>query len=81
MLRPGGTLHVLEHGLAPDPDVETWQHRLEPLQRRVFGGCHLDRDIAGLLTTAGFRVDELTTGYRIQPKPMGFTYQGVATSA
>ena len=58
MLRPGGALHVFEHGLAPDAGVATWQHRLEPLQKRVFGGCHLTRDVPGLLTDAGFRLDE-----------------------
>ena len=41
VLRPGGLFHFLEHGLAPDAAVVAWQHRLEPLQRRVFAGCHL----------------------------------------
>src|SRR3954467_14989111 len=43
VLRPGGTLHFVEHGLSPDPSVARWQHRLEPVQKRLFGGCHLTR--------------------------------------
>src|SRR5436190_13383540 len=54
VLKPGGTLHFLEHGLAPDERVRRWQRRLEPLQRRLAGGCHLTRPIAGLVTAAGF---------------------------
>ena len=81
VLKPGGRLHFLEHGLADDPAVERWQHRLTPVQRRVFGGCHLDRDIAALVTAAGFRIDDLTTGYRLAPKAFGFLYEGAATPA
>lgn len=54
VLRPGGTLHVLEHGLAPDASVRRWQRRLEPVQRRVAGGCHLTRDVSAMLAAAGF---------------------------
>lgn len=56
VLRPGGTLHVLEHGLAPDGSVRRRQHRLEPLQRRLAGGCHLTRPVVRMLTDAGFAV-------------------------
>ncbi|MGW5752625.1 class I SAM-dependent methyltransferase [Nocardia rhamnosiphila] len=59
VLVPGGTLHFVEHGLAPDPKVQRWQHRLGPLQQRIAGGCHLDRDIRALIESAGFGVREL----------------------
>ena len=59
VLRPGGRLHFLEHGLAPDPTVATWQRRLNPLQGRLFAGCHLDRDIPALVGGAGLQVDAL----------------------
>jgi SAM-dependent methyltransferase len=58
VLEPGGTLHFAEHGLAPDPAVQRWQRRLEPLQRRVFGGCHLTRRIGDLILAAGFELVE-----------------------
>jgi ubiquinone/menaquinone biosynthesis C-methylase UbiE len=63
VLRPGGTLHFVEHGLAPDESIRRWQHRLEPVQKRVFGGCHLTRQIVDLLTTAGFTITELDVFY------------------
>ncbi|HUV11097.1 MAG TPA: class I SAM-dependent methyltransferase, partial [Acidimicrobiia bacterium] len=50
VLKPGGTLHFIEHGLAPDESVQRWQHRLEPMQKRIFGGCHLTRVPVDLLT-------------------------------
>ena len=59
VLKPGGTLHFVEHGLAPDLGVQRWQHRLEPMQKLLFGGCHLTRDIPALLTAAGFEIAEL----------------------
>jgi len=63
VLRPGGTLHFVEHGLAPDPGVARWQHRLEPLQQTLFGGCHLTRDIPALIEDAGFTITELDQFY------------------
>ena len=78
VLRPGGTLHFLEHGLATDPKVAVWQHRLNPLQRRVCGGCHFDRPIDQLLTTAGYDLDELRTLYATGPKTPSFIYAGIA---
>lgn len=63
VLKPGGSLHFVEHGLAPDEKVRVWQRRLEPLQKRVAGGCHLTRRIADLLTEAGFTITELDVFY------------------
>jgi SAM-dependent methyltransferase len=63
VLKPGGTLRFVEHGLAPDESVRRWQQRLEPVQKRVFGGCHLTRPIDDLLTTAGFTITELDVFY------------------
>ena len=63
VLKPGGQLHFVEHGLAPDEDVRRWQHRLEPMQRRFVGGCHLTRPIPDLITAAGFTLTELDVFY------------------
>lgn len=79
VLRPGGRLHVLEHGLAPDESVVAWQHRLEPLQRRLFGGCHLTRDPIALLEGAGFEPGHATQRYGKGPKPWTYLTRTVAT--
>jgi SAM-dependent methyltransferase len=63
VLKPGGTLHFVEHGLAPDEGVRRWQHRVEPLQKRICGGCHLTRPIVDLLTSAGFTITEVDVFY------------------
>jgi ubiquinone/menaquinone biosynthesis C-methylase UbiE len=82
VLKPGGALHFVEHGLAPDERVRVWQHRLEPLQKRMFGGCHLTRPIVGLLTAAGFTITELDVFYEDStPKVFGADSLGVARAA
>jgi ubiquinone/menaquinone biosynthesis C-methylase UbiE len=79
VLRPGGCLHFVEHGLAPEPDVVRWQERLNPIQKRVFGGCHLDRPIDRLIEAAGLHIDRLDTYYAAGLKPLTFLYEGTAT--
>ena len=79
VLRPGGTLHFLEHGLAPDERVCRWQRRLDPLEQRLFGGCHFTRPIIDLLTTAGFTIKELDVFYeKGAPKFAGADSLGTA---
>lgn len=83
VLKPGGTLHFVEHGLAPEGDenVRRWQRRLEPVNKRLFGGCHLTRPIVDMLTSAGFTISELDVFYeKGAPKPMGADSLGVALS-
>lgn len=80
VLKPGGELLFSEHGLAPEPSVQKWQHRLTPVWRPLAGGCHLDRDIPALLTQAGFRVTELKQQYVKGPRPMTWISTGVAVS-
>ena len=76
--RPGGRLHLLEHGLAPDPKVAAYQHRVEPLQRRVADGCHLTRDPLALVTGAGFAggdvgdVGDVERIYGAGPRPRSY---------
>lgn len=78
VLRPGGALMFVDHGLAPDAGTRGWQRRLTPLWRRFTGGCHLDRDIAAILRGAGYQIDELDTGYTGGVRWLSYTYQGTA---
>lgn len=78
VLKPGGTLHFVEHGAAPDDNVRAWQDRLTPIQRRVADGCHLNRDIGGLVSGAGFVIDWTEASYVGRPKSASFFIAGVA---
>jgi hypothetical protein len=68
----------VEHGLAPDRRVALVQQRLTPLQRRAFGGCHLNRRIDRLVAAAGLELTRLDTYYMKGPRPLGYTFEGVA---
>jgi ubiquinone/menaquinone biosynthesis C-methylase UbiE len=81
VLRPGGTLHFLEHGLSPDPKVAKWQDRLTPLERRIAGGCHFNRPIDDLLAAADFTITREDHFYMRGPKTVGYMYEGVAAKA
>ncbi|HVE98878.1 MAG TPA: class I SAM-dependent methyltransferase [Mycobacteriales bacterium] len=79
VLRPGARLHFVEHGASPDPGVRRWQDRLQPINGRIAGGCHLERPIVELLQAGGFEVTDLRNYYaKGDPKPFGYRYEGVA---
>jgi ubiquinone/menaquinone biosynthesis C-methylase UbiE len=79
VLRPGGVFHFLEHGRSPETDVAKWQDRLDPIQQRMFGGCHLNRQIDDLVRNAGLHVSRLDNYYMRGPKPLGYMFEGRAT--
>ena len=79
VLKPGGDLFFVEHGLSPEIWIARWQHRLTPCWKRIGGGCHLDRKMDDLIRAAGFQIDAIEKGYMKGPKPWTFMYQGSAT--
>ncbi len=79
VLKPGGRLLFVEHGRSPDVNVARWQQRLDPYWQRLSGGCHLTRKIVDQMPAAGFRVEQLETGYLPGPKVLTFLYEGSAT--
>ena len=81
VLRPGGSFHFVEHGLAPDGQVRRWQHRLEPINRALLGGCHVTRPIADLIGGAGFTITEIDCFYdELGPRYAAAMTLGVAVS-
>ena len=78
VLRPGGRLVFCEHGASPDRSVRRWQDRVTPVWRRFAGGCHLNRNVPGLIREAGFQVRELETGYLPGWKPAAWNAAGLA---
>ena len=80
VLKPGGTLHFVEHGLAPDPRTVTWQRRGNRINRAI-AGCVLDNDVASLLDLSPLTVTQMTTFYeKGAPKAAGYMYEGRAVA-
>lgn len=81
VLKPGGRLIFCEHGAAPDASVRRWQDRVDPIWKRIAGGCHLNRPIPGLIEQGGFQISELDTMYLPGWRPATFNYWGTAVHA
>jgi ubiquinone/menaquinone biosynthesis C-methylase UbiE len=78
VLMPGGELIFCEHGLAPDKDVRRWQNLMNPIWRRMGGGCNLNRPIPNLIEQGGFKINNIETMYIPGWKPASFNYWGSA---
>ena len=78
LLKPGGSLFFMEHGLAPEPNVQKWQHRITPIWKKIAGGCNLNRNIEELILAGGFQFKDLKKKYIKGPKIASFLYYGEA---
>ena len=78
VLKPGGLLLFAEHGLASDVSVRRWQNRINPFWKRIAGGCNLNRKMDELISSANFRIEELTVEYARGPRPLSYIYIGSA---
>lgn len=82
VLKPDGQFLFVEHGRAPEPGVQAWQRRINPIWKRIGGGCHLNRPIADHVEANGFALDRLETDYLVRgPKWATYTYLGAARPA
>lgn len=80
ILKPGGKLLFLEHGAAPDPGVAKWQRRIEPVWKRIAGGCHLTRPVTDSVREYGFAVEALGAEFLPKmPRWASWMEWGVAT--
>lgn len=78
VLKRSGQLIFVEHGRAPDRGVAVWQDRLNPIWKRIAGGCNLNCKVDELITEAGFHIADLRKFYLRGPRLMTYTYQGLA---
>lgn len=80
VLKPGGTLLFLEHGLSHEGKTARWQNRLNGLQMTLCGGCHLNRKMDEAIKRSPLKLREYKTFYLPKtPKTHGFVYQGSAS--
>ncbi len=78
VLKPAGKLFFIEHGASPDAGVAKWQRRIEPLWKRIAGGCHLTRKADELIGNAGFDIASQTAEYLPGPKFAAYMTHGIA---
>lgn len=79
VLKPAGKLLFCEHGIAPDKNVQKWQRRINPIWKKIAGGCNLNRAIPSLIGDAGFNIEQLDQEYIDGPKIAAYQYYGVAS--
>ncbi len=79
VLKPGGRFFFIEHGLSPEPNVQVWQNRLTPIQKRVAGGCHFNRNIRRLIENQFNQVTIDESYLENAPKVPAYLYKGIAT--
>ena len=81
VLKPGGALLFLEHGLSDEPSVAKWQRRLEPIQMVIGRGCHLTRRIDQMVSNSGLRISRLDRFLIAgMPKTHATMYRGAAVA-
>ncbi len=80
VLKPEGKLIFCEHGISPDENIYKWQKRINPIWKRIAGGCNLHRNIPEIIKNSGFNIEEIDTMYLPStPKFAGYNYWGFAT--
>lgn len=81
VLKPGGQMIFVEHGRSDEPNIVKWQRRVEPLWKKIGGGCHLTRRADELLRDVGFKIDQQESGYEDGPRIAAFMIHGIAHKA
>jgi ubiquinone/menaquinone biosynthesis C-methylase UbiE len=79
VLKPGGRYLFIEHGRSEQPSTARWQDRVNPLWRRLFDGCNINRSIDELVAKGGFELTSLDRFPGKGPKLIANMYRGIAT--
>lgn len=79
VLKLGERFFFIEHGLSPEPNVQVWQNRLTPIQKRLAGGCHFNRNIRQLIENQFEQVTIEESYLENSPKVPAYLYKGIAT--
>ena len=80
VLKKSGQLLFSEHGKSPDLSVRRWQNWLNPVWKRLAGGCNMNRDIPQLLRESGFRISDMERLYLPGPRVLRYNYLGRAVA-
>jgi SAM-dependent methyltransferase len=78
VLKPNGKLIFCEHGKAPDRATQKWQDVINPVWKRLGGGCNLNKDIPLIIESNGFKMSNMEAMYIPGWKPASFNYWGTA---
>jgi len=78
VLKPGGKLIFCEHGEAPDENIRKWEKRINPVWKKVVGGCNLGRPISRFIEEGGFNIENIESHYLPGPKFAAYNYSGIA---
>lgn len=78
VLKNDGSFIFSEHGKAPDDNIHKWQKRLNPIQKRIGGGCCLDKDIPKIIINSNFKLQKINSMYVPGPKFLSYHYWGTA---
>ena len=78
ILKKGGNFIFTEHSKAPELNVNKFQRVIEPIWKFLTDGCHLTRDIRGLLAESGFDIQNTDDMYiPSTPKFVGYHIWGL----
>ena len=78
VLKTNGQLLFCEHGKAPDKSIQKWQNIINPIWKKLGGGCTLNRDIPSIIQDNGFKINKMESMYIPGWKPASFNYWGSA---
>ncbi len=79
VMKDDGTLFFCEHGIAPDLKTKNWQNRINPIWKRLMGGCNINRDIPEIISNSKLEITDLETMFLPgTPRIAGFNYWGTA---